>query len=93
MVSKNMEDTMSVDTVFAAAVEKLAHNQEKDLKQLVHETMKLSTPEVSLREWKRVYRPDAKGRYRSLTLKEAYEFSRAFGKSIDEMIAIGLLES
>ena len=55
--------------------------------------MKLSTPDVSLREFKRIYRPDKQGRHRSLTLREAYEFSRAFGKTIDEMIALGLLES
>ncbi len=47
MVSKYMEDTMSVDTVFAAAVEKLAQEQNKELKELVHNTMKLSTPDVS----------------------------------------------
>ena len=93
MVSKYMEDTMSVDTVFAAAVERLAQEQNKELKELVHNTMKLSTPDVSLREFKRIYRPDKQGRHRSLTLREAYEFSRAFGKTIDEMIALGLLES
>ena len=91
MVSNSMEDTMSVDTVFAAAIEKMAQDQNKGLKELVHNIMKLSTPDISLREFKRIYKPDAKGRYRSLSLREAYEFSREFGKTIDEMIAIGLL--
>lgn len=92
MVSNSMEDIMSVDTVFVAAIEKMAQDQNKELKELVHNIMKLSTPDISLREFKRIYKPDAKGRYRSLSLREAYEFSREFGKTIDEMIAIGLLK-
>ena len=90
MVSIYMEDTMSLDTIFASAIELLAKEQEKDLKAMAHEIIGLSTPDVSIREFRRITRPDKQGRYRSLTLREAYEFSRAVGKSMDDIIAYGL---
>lgn len=91
MVSIYTEDTMSVDTVFATAVERMAEDRGLSMRELAHEVMKLSSPDVSVREFRRVSRPDKKDRLRALTLTEAYEFSRKFGKTIDDMIAIGLL--
>ncbi len=93
MVSVWLEDTMSVDTIFAAAVELLAKEQEKNLRELVHEVLGLSTAEVSMREFRRICRPDQKGRLRNITLREAYEFSRALGKSVDDVIAFGLTKA
>ena len=90
MVSIKLEDNMSIDTVFATAVEAMAKEQGKDLKAIAHDVIALSTPDVSIREFRRISRPDQKGRLRSVSLREAYEFSRAFGKSIDDMIAFGL---
>lgn len=90
MVSVWLEDIMSVDTVFATAVELMAKEQDKDLKAIVHDVIGLSSPDVSIREFRRICRPDKKGRQRNITLREAYEFSRALGKSVDDMIAYGL---
>ena len=91
MVSVRLEDfTMSIDIVFASAVEAIASDQGKDLKVIVHDVMKLSTPDVSIREFRRVTRPDKNGRYRTLTLREGYEFARALGKTVDDVIAYGI---
>lgn len=90
MVSIYAEDTMSLDTVFASAIELLAKEQGKDLKAMVHEIMGLSSPDVSIREFRRITKPDKQGRYRNLALREAYEFSRALGKTMDDIIAYGL---
>lgn len=92
MVSRYMEDTMSLDTIFASAVELLAKEQGKDLKGMAHEIIGLSTPDVSIREFRRVTRPDKQGRLRALSLREAYEFSRALGKTMDDIIAYGLIK-
>lgn len=92
MVSYYMEGHMSVDTIFAKAVEKMAAKQGKDLKSLAHKVMQLSTDEVSVREFRRISRPDKKGRLRSMTLREAYEFSRELGETIETMIALGMRE-
>lgn len=93
MVSVWLEDTMSVDTIFAAAIELLAKEQGKDLKAIVHSVMALSSPDVSIREFRRICRPDKQGRLRSITLREAYELARAFGKNVDDVIAYGLTKS
>ncbi len=93
MVSIYLEDTMSVDTIFATAVERMAEEQGKDIRVIAHDVIRLSSPDVSVREFRRILRPDRQGRYRTVTLREAYEFSRIFGKTIDDMIATGLLES
>lgn len=84
---------MSVDTIFATAVELLAKEQGKNLREIVHDVMALSSAEVSMREFRRICRPDPKGRLRNITLREAYEFSRALGKSIDDVIAYGLTKT
>ena len=81
---------MSVDTIFATAVELLAKEQGKNLREIVHEVMGLSSAEVSIREFRRISRPDQKGRLRSITLREAYEFARVLGKTVDDVIAYGL---
>lgn len=39
MVSYHMEDIMSVDTIYAKAVKKMAARQGKDLKSLAHKVM------------------------------------------------------
>lgn len=90
MVSISMEEIMSLDTIFASAIELMANEQGKDLKSLAHQIIGLSSPDVSIREFRRIMRPDKQGRYRALTLREAYEFSRALGKSMDDVIAFGL---
>ena len=93
MVSVFLEDTMSIDTIFATAIEGMAKEQAKDLKDIVHGVMALSSPDVSIREFRRICRPDKNGRFRNLTLREAYEFSRVFGKNIDDVIAYGITKS
>ncbi len=90
MVLIYKEAPMSIDTTFATAVELLAKEQGRDLRELAHQVMALSNPDVSIREFRRIRRPDTKGRLRNLTLREAYEFSRALGKTVDDMIAYGL---
>lgn len=81
---------MSLDTVFASAVESLAQEQGKNIRELAHKVMRLSTPDVSIREFRRVTKADKQGRLRSLTLREGYEFARALGKTMDDVIAYGL---
>lgn len=93
MVSILMEDTMSLDTIFASAIELIAKEQGKDIKELAHKVIGLSTPDVSIREFRRITRPDRQGRLRALSLREAYELSRALGKTIDDVIAYGLTHS
>lgn len=93
MVSIYMEDTMSLDTIFATAVEMIAKEQGKDIKSMAHEIIGLSSPDVSIREFRRITRPDRQGRYRTMTLREAYEFSHGLGKSIDDVIAYGLTKT
>lgn len=93
MVSYYMEGTMSVDTIYAKAVEKIASQKGIDLKSLAHKVMALSTDDVSVREFRRITRPDKKGRLRTMTLKEAYEFSRELGETMEAMIAIGIREN
>lgn len=92
MVSYHMEDIMSVDTIYAKAVKKMAARQGKNLKSLAHKVMQLSTDEVSVREFRRISKPDKKGRLRAMTLREAYEFSRELEETIETMIAIGMRE-
>lgn len=81
---------MSIDTIFATAVETLAKEQGKDLREIAHNAIGLSTPDVSIREFRRCIKPDTKGRYRTITLKEAYEMARSLGKTVDDVIAFGL---
>ena len=90
MVSIGMEVTMSIDTIFASAVEAIVREKEKELKGIVHDVMKLSTPDVSIREWRRISRPDKQGRCRTLTLREAYELARALGMTVDDVVAYGV---
>ncbi|MBQ7608350.1 MAG: hypothetical protein IJU76_10340 [Desulfovibrionaceae bacterium] len=81
---------MSIDTIFASAVEAIAREQGKELKGIVHDVMDLSTPDVSIREWRRVSRPDKNGRSRTLTLREGYELARALGMTVDDVVAYGV---
>ena len=91
MVSIRLEDIiMGIDSIFASAVESIAKEQGKDFKGIVHDVFKLSTPDVSIREFRRVSRPDKNGRRRTLTLREGYELARALGKTVDDVIAYGL---
>lgn len=90
MVSIRMEDQMSIDTIYAKAVEKLAQDKGLDIRKLAHDTLNLSSQDVSIREFKRVIRPDAQGRKRELSLREAYEFSRALGETVETVIALGM---
>jgi hypothetical protein len=85
-----MEAMMSITTIYAKAVEELAKEKKLDLKELAHKTLGLTTPDISLREFRRVTRPDQKGRIRELTLREAYELSRCLGETMESVIAIGM---
>jgi hypothetical protein len=90
MVSLDMEGMMSITTIYAKAIEELAEEKGLGIKELAHKTLGLSSPEVSLREFRRVIRPDRKGRLRELTLREAYELSRCLGETMESVIAIGM---
>ena len=90
MVSIYMEATMSIDTIYAQAVERLAKEKGLNIKELAHKTLGLSNPDVSLREFKRIIKPDTKGRKRELTLREAYELSRALGETLESVIALAM---
>lgn len=91
MVYIGMEGLMIIDTVFAKAVEKVVAEQGKDLRKMADDVLKLSSPDVSIREFRRVTKPDKQNRLRQLTLREAYEFCILLDKSMDEMIKIGML--
>ncbi len=84
---------MSFDSIYASAVEAIAKEQGKDLKPIVHDVMGLSTPDISIREFRRISRPDKNGRYRTLTLREGFEFARALGKTVDDVVAYGVTHS
>ena len=90
MIYIGMEDSMTIDIVFAKAVEKIATDQGKSMPELAHKVLKMTTGEVSIREFRRIMRPDTKGRYRQLPLREAYEFAVLLDKSLDEIVKIGL---
>ena len=90
MVFIRVEVGMSIDTIFATAVEAIAKEQGKDVKGIVHKVFKLSTPDVSIREWRRVCRPDKQGRYRTVTLREGYELARALGMTVEDIVAYGV---
>jgi hypothetical protein len=90
MVSISMEDTMSIDTIYAQAVARLAEEKGLDLKELAHKVLGLSTPDISVRELRRVMRPDEKGRLRNLTLREAYELSRHLNETVETVIAYAM---
>ena len=90
MVSIGVEVIMSIDTIFASAVEAIAKEKNKDLKSIVHDVMGLSTPDVSIREWRRICRPDKQGRTRTITLREGYELARALGMTVDDVVAYGV---
>jgi len=82
---------MIIDTVFAKAVEKVAEDQGLSLRDVAHQALKMSTPDVSVREFRRTTRPDKMNRLRPVSLREAYEISTILGKPIDELIKTGLL--
>ena len=82
---------MMINAVFVKAVEKIASEQKKDLRELAHEVFQMSSPDVSIREFRRISQPDYKGRLRQLSFAEAYQFAEKLGKSLDEIIKIGLI--
>lgn len=93
MVKKTLEDFLMIDKIYASAVEKLAKEKEIELKPMVHKVMRLSSPDVSLREFKRIISPDAKGRKRTMTLREAFDFARSLLMTIDDVLAYGISHS
>lgn len=91
MVYIGMEDRdMMINTVFVKAAEKLATEQGKDLKELAHEVLQMSNADVSIREFKRITQPDYKGRLRQLSFNEAYRIAESLGRTLDEIIKLGL---
>ena len=81
---------MMVNAVFIKATEMLVAEQGKDLKEFAHEVLQLSNADVSLREFKRITQPDYKGRQRRLSFNEAYKIAEHLGKTVDEIIKLGL---
>ena len=91
MVYIGLEDfEMMINTVFIKAVEKVASEQGKDLRDLAHEVLQMSNADVSIREFRRIIQPDYKGRLRQLSFTEAYQISDKLGKTMDELVKIGL---
>lgn len=91
MVSKTMEVTLMIDTIYARAVAELAKEKGFDLRELAHKALKMSKPDISVREFRRSIKPDTQGRLRSLSLREAYILSQELGIPMDEIIKRGTM--
>lgn len=93
MVKLALEVAMSIDILYAKAVERKAKESNLDMRKLAHDVMQLSTPDVSIREFRRCITPDTKGRFRHLTLREAFDFARRLLTTVDDLIADGVLHN
>ena len=91
MVFDRVEVQLMIDTIYARAVVELAKEKGLDLRDLAHKALKMSKPDVSVRELRRSIRPDTQGRLRALSLREAYILSQELEISMDEIIKKGTM--